>query len=111
MGLKFPKGTVFVPFIGATHLDPIYHPNPLEFNPDRFGGDGVVIPGTFLPFGDGPMNCIGQKMAMVEMKAVMINLLARFRVGLAEHQNIKFRHSITYGLKDGVYMDLFKRVQ
>ncbi|KAI8903057.1 cytochrome P450 [Gorgonomyces haynaldii] len=31
-------------------------------------GEKQPVPGSYMPFGDGPMNCIGQKMSLLEMR-------------------------------------------
>lgn len=57
---KIEKGTVLtIPFVGL-HLDEKYFHNPNKFDPDRFRDDNKdkIIPGTYLPFGFGPRNCI-----------------------------------------------------
>lgn len=43
----------------AMHMDERYWKNPEQFDPDRFLNDKIV-PGTYLPFGDGPRICIGK---------------------------------------------------
>ena len=51
------KGIKMLIPVQGLHYDPKYFPNPEKFNPDRFK---VNIPtGVYLPFGDGPRNCIG----------------------------------------------------
>lgn len=44
------------------HYDSEYFPDPHEFNPDRFDDEAKQrIPQfAYLPFGDGPRNCIGE---------------------------------------------------
>ena len=48
--------------MGIQH-DPEYYPNPEKFDPERFSeaNKSKRRPCTFLPFGDGPRNCIGMK--------------------------------------------------
>lgn len=53
---------IMVPSIGF-HYDPKYFPNPDKFDPERFSDENKssIVPGTYLPFGNGPRNCIGNK--------------------------------------------------
>lgn len=53
--------SVWVPIYGFHH-DPNYFPEPEKFDPERFNDENKkhIIPGTFLPFGYGPRNCIGK---------------------------------------------------
>ncbi len=57
---KLDKGTVLsLPFVSLQH-DEKYWDNPKKFNPDRFSDENKdkIVPGTYLPFGVGPRNCI-----------------------------------------------------
>lgn len=61
--LKFTvkKGTtVFIPVYGIHH-DPKYYADPERFDPERFSDEnkGNIVPGSYMPFGAGPRNCIG----------------------------------------------------
>lgn len=59
---KIEKGSnVICPLIGLHH-DPQYFPNPEIFDPERFNHENKdkIVPGTYIPFGVGPRNCIGE---------------------------------------------------
>ena len=59
--ITIPKGTkVWVPVYGIQH-DPNIYPKPEVFDPERFEDDAFASrhPMSYLPFGDGPRNCIG----------------------------------------------------
>lgn len=45
----------------------------------RPGGKGI----TFMPFSDGPRNCVGQSLAKMEVLALLVKLLGSFRLRLA----------------------------
>lgn len=62
MKLLIEKGRVVWIPISAIHRDPTYWPEPEKFDPERFSDENKknVIPGTFMPFGNGPRNCIGE---------------------------------------------------
>ncbi|KAJ3314414.1 hypothetical protein HDV04_000376 [Boothiomyces sp. JEL0838] len=79
-GYTIPKGTIVAAAIGAMQSSPKYFKDPLIFNPDRW--DHPIVPGSFMPFGDGPHNCIGQKMAVIEAKFVIIHLLQKYKFEL-----------------------------
>lgn len=57
------KGVNIMISVYAIHHDPEYYPDPEKFNPDRFESEEVKKrnPMTWLPFGDGPRNCIGSR--------------------------------------------------
>lgn len=55
------RGTlIWIPAYAIQH-DPDNYPNPEVYDPDRFTSEQVNARNSvaFLPFGDGPRNCIG----------------------------------------------------
>lgn len=56
------KGTNVFIATYAIHHDEEFYPNPEKFDPERFSEEGKQgrRPFTYLPFGDGPRNCIGK---------------------------------------------------
>ena len=62
-----------------------------------------------MPFGDGPMICLGQKMVMIEMKVIIAKLVRKFSFSLVPNQSLDFSLSITLGLRDGLRLKFEKR--
>lgn len=71
----------------AVHRDPAYWPNPDDFIPERWlaAPDDPLHPskGAWRPFSHGPRNCIGQELAMIEMKVIMVMTVRSFNIELA----------------------------
>lgn len=73
MHFKMEKGLALWIPIHALHHDPQYFPNPSKFDPERFSEENKanIVPGTYLPFGIGPRNCIG----MLVESAVSVHII------------------------------------
>ncbi|XP_058462590.1 probable cytochrome P450 9f2 [Malaya genurostris] len=94
-GLKFTidKGTcVWIPIHGI-HQDPKYYPNPEKFDPERFSEANreKINKTAYMPFGIGPRNCIGSRFALMEVKAIMYQLLLNFRIERTEQTQIPLK--------------------
>ncbi|EFA09141.1 cytochrome P450 9e2 [Tribolium castaneum] len=70
--------TIIIPIYGI-HRDPEYFPNPDKFDPERFSDENKakIVPGTYMPFGVGPRNCIGSRLALLELKTLFFHLLSK----------------------------------
>lgn len=78
-GIKIPKGCVIGVPAYAMHRDPEYFPEPEKFNPERFSGENEasIRAYTYLPFGAGPRNCIGMRLAMQAVKLCLLHSVHR----------------------------------
>ena len=58
----------------SLHRNPEYWPNPDKFDPDRFNpnSEHSYPMFAFLPFGEGPRNCIGKRLALLEAKMTLV---------------------------------------
>ncbi|CAG9801981.1 unnamed protein product [Chironomus riparius] len=82
------KGTtIFLP-VQALQRDPNIYDNPMEFIPERFidspTGNGNSKGLYYLPFGDGPRNCIGARMGKLQTKLGLAMMLSKFSFELVD---------------------------
>ena len=61
----------------------------MKFDPNRFLAKAHE-PYTFLPFNDGPRNCIGQHLALLESKMVLALLAQRYSFSVASGVGTEF---------------------
>ncbi|KAJ1550436.1 hypothetical protein HK096_006939 [Nowakowskiella sp. JEL0078] len=112
LSLKIPRGTVCILNVTYMHLSEKYWgPDAKLFSPERWlvkseqNEEFTPVPGSFMPFGDGQMNCIGQKMAIIEMKTVIIRMLQFFDFKASPNQGPLIPvTTITRGLKNGAIL-------
>ncbi|XP_059152005.1 cytochrome P450 3A16-like [Physella acuta] len=79
-GIRFPKGMDFAVPVYAFHTDPEIWPEPEKFDPERFTEENKESrhPYAHIPFGQGPRNCIGMRLALLEMKIALASILQKF---------------------------------
>lgn len=81
------KGTAFLIPVLALHHDAKYWPEPETFKPERFSpelsADVAFIDRPYLPFGDGPRNCIGMRLGKMQTKVGLIVMLQKYNYELA----------------------------
>ncbi|KAH6942711.1 hypothetical protein HPB50_009476 [Hyalomma asiaticum] len=69
-------------------------------------------PLAFQPYGIGPRNCVGMKLAQLEMTLIVAKLVHRFRLRLgSKHENGELKmhtHSIIASPKNGVWLTVEK---
>lgn len=91
--INVPKGVNLWTLVTTLHTDSeIWGPDSYEFNPARFG-NGITgackFPYLYMPFGVGPRVCLGQNLALVELKIVISLILSNFSFSLSP----KYVHS------------------
>ncbi|XP_012143073.2 putative cytochrome P450 6a14 [Megachile rotundata] len=92
--LSIPKGTrIFIPAY-AIHRDPDIYPNPEVYDINRFQEDEVAKrhPMSYLPFGDGPRNCIGARFAIFQTKIALIKVIMKYKVDVCEETHVPFEN-------------------
>lgn len=92
--------------IYLTHYREDLYPNPKQFRPERFL-ERQYTPYEFFPFGGGVRRCIGEALAMFEMKLVLATILKNYQLVLAENQTVTpQRRGVVIAPKGGVKMVL-----
>ncbi|RDD39455.1 Cytochrome P450 3A24 [Trichoplax sp. H2] len=81
-GIHIPKDVILAIPIYSIHRDPTYWHDPEQFIPERFTSEAKASrnPYAYLPFGIGPRNCVGMRLALLELKVALVKTL----------QNIEF---------------------
>ncbi|KAJ8951057.1 hypothetical protein NQ318_003753 [Aromia moschata] len=76
------KGTpIFIPMMGL-HYDEKFFSNPKEYNPERWiNKNSYNVNGLYyIPFGDGPRTCIGQRFGTLATKLGLVHIISQFTV-------------------------------
>ncbi|XP_071643649.1 probable cytochrome P450 6a14 isoform X1 [Temnothorax longispinosus] len=90
MNVRLPKGTLItIPVLGL-HRDPSIYPDPDKFDPERFNANVVAerLPYAYLPFGEGPRNCIGARFGYVQTKVGLVCLLSKYKFKLHSRTSV-----------------------
>lgn len=82
--MRIEKGMGIILPVFQFQNDAEYYPKPRSFNPDRFaaGPKEFIDKGTFLPFGDGPRYCLGMKLALMQTKAAIYEIIKNFKLSV-----------------------------
>jgi len=93
------------------HRWPDLWPDPECFDPDRFAPEVARKRNRwhYLPFGAGAHNCIGQHLALIEMKTIIAAVAQRFHFELAPGYPVEMEPNITLRPKNGIYMFVRRR--
>ncbi|KAL3269757.1 hypothetical protein HHI36_008817 [Cryptolaemus montrouzieri] len=95
-GLHLEKGTPVIISMTSFHYDERYFPDPDKFDPERFRGDkSKELQYVYLPFGDGPRKCIGDRFALMSMKIAVSMFIKNFEVTPNERTEIPVKQSKT----------------
>ncbi|KAK8767288.1 hypothetical protein V5799_005932 [Amblyomma americanum] len=113
-GIKYKAGTNFLSPTIQIHMDPRIWPEPEKFDPDRFLPENVAARPTiaYQPFGDGPRNCIGKRLALLEIIYTGARMVEKFKLTLGESQKdrmIMSYYAMVSSPGDGPYI-MFHRL-
>lgn len=79
-GIQIPKNMAVSFPVFALHRDPEIWSDPERFQPERFSAENKDShhPYAYLPFGNGPRNCVGMRLALMELKIALAYILKVF---------------------------------
>ncbi|ENN80770.1 hypothetical protein YQE_02814, partial [Dendroctonus ponderosae] len=104
------KGTrLYIPVIGV-HLDPEYYPDPERFDPERFSPENKAKRPdiAWMPFGEGPRQCLGMRFGLLQSKVALASLLPTFRFTINKAMKppyIADAGTLVYMFKQDVLLD------
>lgn len=82
-GYKFVPGMIAVFPVYTIHYSEEYWPDPTAFKPERFLGERNYDPLAWMPFGNGPRNCIGMRFAEIEYKTALLKIMRKLNFEMA----------------------------
>ncbi|KNC33651.1 Cytochrome P450 6a9 [Lucilia cuprina] len=103
---------VFIP-IYAFHHDTNYYPEPEKFKPERFASREDICKDSlpWLPFGEGPRNCIGLRFGLMQTRVALAYLLKYFKFSVSEKTEIPLvldKASVLLSAKNGIFLKVEK---
>ncbi|KAH9508581.1 hypothetical protein Btru_052073 [Bulinus truncatus] len=89
--VTIPKGAGVIIPLDMIMKDPKYFPDPEKFDPERFSEGNVAKrdPMSFMPFGYGPRQCIGMRLAYMELKYCLVHVLRKVKFELNQRTEPK----------------------
>lgn len=90
------KGMSIIIPAAAMHRDEKFYPNPDRFNPDNFTPERVKNRDSveWLPFGDGPRNCIGMRFGEMQARIGLAMLVKNFRFSVCDQTPIPMKYNV-----------------
>lgn len=110
--LTLPKDVWLVVPIYSIQRDEEYFPEPDKFIPERFSPENEKKRSTFhyLPFGEGPRMCLGDRFGLQEVRLTLIALLTKFQFKLSSKTTVPMellpQVMAILAPKSGVWMEI-----
>ncbi|XP_017468130.1 PREDICTED: cytochrome P450 6a9-like [Rhagoletis zephyria] len=100
--------SVIIPTVGI-HYDPNIYPNPEQWDPERFTQEQRDQRESveWLPFGDGPRNCIGKRFGGMQIRVGLAHLLCKYRFSVCDKTEIPLKMNVKSFListLNGIYL-------
>jgi len=94
LGFDFtiPKGATIMAGIEGVHHRPDIWPSPETFVPQRFFDMDAVDPYAFIPFINGPRNCLGQHFSLMETQLILSYFFTYANIKLLQPEKSGEKH-------------------
>ncbi|KAL4478513.1 hypothetical protein ABPG74_006748 [Tetrahymena malaccensis] len=93
------KGDLVTNHFSYNLSNPEVFPNPSVFNPHRWMAANHQEMVNFTPFSQGPRNCIGQHLAMIEGKCIIASILLQYEILPNPAEKVVKQMRIVYGFQ------------
>ena len=111
--IVIPAGTEILIPVSAIHRDAEIWEYPEEFIPERFSTEnkGKIKSGTYLPFGTGPRQCLGNVYVKIHVKMAITHLLRNFNLHNFENipKIMERPHALAFLPESGLRLKLTRR--
>ena len=105
-GFHIPAKSMILLDLHLTHRLPQFWDNPEQFDPERF--DPKRSTGrprfAYFPFGGGPRQCIGNELALMEIKMILIRMIQLYRFTLTSKTPIQMKALSSLQPRGGVWV-------
>lgn len=108
------KGTTIVVPMHALHHDEKFYSNSEKFDPTRFSSENKagksIVDMPNLSFGDGPRNCIGQRMGKLWAKVGICSILQQYHVEIDDrHVGKELKYALNSRVVGGIHLKFKKK--
>lgn len=110
LSCRVKPGDVAVVSMYGLHMDPKYWSEPEKFDPERFSKKQKSSRSKyiFLPFGEGPRICVGKRMALIELKVAMVQILKNYSLELSNKTVLPMKRDTSFSTypEDGLWVNV-----
>jgi len=94
-GKQMPSEYAIVTSTYSIQRDPAFWPAPEVFDPERWSPEKAkdIVYGSYHPFGNGRRRCIGEKLAILDIKIWMVAIFQKVSFELVPNQSFKQMYS------------------
>ncbi|XP_012528476.2 cytochrome P450 6k1-like isoform X2 [Monomorium pharaonis] len=110
--ITIEKETPVYVALRGIQTDPAYWQDPMRFDPERFSDKkkNEIVSCTFLPFGEGPRNCIGMRLGILQTAVGLIAVLRDYEIALNPSWKIPIDQRSLFSMPPAGFLLNFKKI-